>query len=72
METKLLPCPFCGSPAVMERNIGGDGNVLVHVGCSAYHSGHCGVSPRIDYAEEWEAVKHWNRRAPAAGERGGG
>jgi sarcosine oxidase delta subunit len=57
----LLPCPFCGAAAEIERHIGGDGDIRVHVGCSASLDA-CGVSPRIDYTEEWEAVKHWNRR----------
>lgn len=64
MSDALMPCPFCGSPAEMEFRIGGDGNILVHVGCSGNISGKCAVAPRIDYAEEWQAVKHWNRRMP--------
>lgn len=61
MSGALKPCPFCGAPASMDRLIGGDGDIRVHVGCSASMDA-CGVWPRIDFAEEWEARKHWNRR----------
>lgn len=50
--SKLKPCPFCGSKAVLLVNQG-----VYHVECS-----NCPAMSAIDYSREW-AETVWNRRA---------
>jgi Lar family restriction alleviation protein len=49
----LKPCPFCGGPAVSDRD-----NDLWRVGCI----NKCGVNPVVYADTEAEAVQDWNRR----------
>jgi hypothetical protein len=75
---ELLPCPFCGSPADLERDSDHHGEWF-NLGCSRHwgkvidpSSANTCLAGRIFYTEagrcEGEAIAAWNRRAdlPAA------
>lgn len=75
-ETDLKPCPFCGSPAELERDSDHHGQWF-NLGCSR----HWGKDPdftccagRLWYTEsegdEGEAIKQWNTRAPQSKQPG--
>lgn len=53
----LLPCPFCGSEAEIERL--GD-----HSRSTIYKCTNCGCS--LETGEEWDHGRDWNRRAALA------
>lgn len=72
MKLKLKPCPFCGSPAVLERDSDHHGEWF-NLGCAR----HWGAVPddqepciggRVFYTEietsEAAAIAAWNRRSP--------
>ena len=70
IETKLLPCPFCGGEAFIAIEKQCDGNVVYEtksVACSK-----CGVSTEkiicdgyyYCYYTDEEAIKAWNTRKP--------
>lgn len=54
MSVDLLPCPFCGSEAEIERY--GD-----HRQSTIYACTMCGC--RLETGEEWGHGENWNRRA---------
>lgn len=66
----LLPCPFCGSPAEIERENDHHGSWF-NLGCSRHWGkgtdNQC-IAGRLWYTEtetpEAEAVAAWNRRSP--------
>lgn len=53
MSEKLLPCPFCGGEAEIERY----GNSRVS---TIYQCTNCSCS--LETGEEWDHGKDWNRR----------
>lgn len=55
-EVGLLPCPFCGSPAEIERY--GDGRQSTIYQCTF-----CSCS--LETGEEWDHGRDWNKRAYA-------
>ena len=56
-EIKLLPCPFCGSEAEIERF--GTRSVS-----TVYQCTNCGCS--LETGEEWSHGRDWNKRAALA------
>lgn len=68
----LKPCPFCGSPAVLEHDNDHHGQWF-NLGCARHwgnlrhHEEPC-IGGRIfyteAYGEEADAIAAWNRRAP--------
>ena len=66
MTTTLLPCPFCGGPALFysaERRKSLSGIDDACIDCDA-----CEAS--LYAATDDEAVRRWNRRAPDPEHRG--
>lgn len=68
-DRELLPCPFCGSPAKLNRTIGEslwshDQVEWTQVQCT---NDDCGIATE-NHCEGWEPtpVEAWNRRAAAA------
>lgn len=65
-DHSLKPCPFCGGEAMLDNsgsgNVDGRGNSLARVWCPDPDCKTHGTA----YLEEWEAIKVWNRRVPAA------
>ena len=59
MSIKLLPCPFCGDEAEIERL--GD-----HSRSTIYRCTSCGAS--LETGEEWDHGKDWNKRADISGQ----
>jgi len=61
MSETLLPCPFCGSEAVLETTIGRKGyDACVFCDCSASV---CSVTCDDVSEAEIDAIAAWNRRA---------
>lgn len=56
---KLLPCPFCGGEAEIERY--GDARESTQYGCTM-----CGCT--LETGEEWGHGRRWNEREPSPGE----
>lgn len=58
MTTDLLPCPFCGMPAVC---VGGDSPTfkLARVHCTT-----CFANTGRNFNTRDEAIEAWNQRAP--------
>ena len=57
METKLLPCPFCGGEAELYKGFEEPDWYKCHVGCS------CGATMFTRYGDRDETIEAWNRRA---------
>ena len=57
MSTKLKPCPFCGSKAVLHKATTKDSHPY-HVRCTS-----CYCMFADWFAEEREAARRWNMRA---------
>ena len=64
---ELLPCPFCGGPAVLEEVDGPTVDpkvVSFTVGCNATDEAECmGYQSLTTFARRSDAIKAWNRRA---------
>lgn len=58
-DQKLLPCPFCGAEAEIERR--GDRRVSTIYSCTE-----CGCM--LETGEEWGHGERWNRRATPPGD----
>lgn len=56
-EPDLLPCPFCGEPAITD-NVGENGKALM-IECMAEH---CGVHPHVSCYDRRAAREWWNTR----------
>ena len=60
-EAAALPCPFCGAtPKIMPWHGGQFSKRTI-----ACENDDCDVSPCVTGATEGDALKRWNRRAPA-------
>lgn len=63
----LRACPFCGSPAMLERNAQGH---LYHIQCTgnALVNGRwpnrCGVQPCVESSDKDVVIAAWNKREP--------
>lgn len=70
-EAKLLPCPFCGSPAELEKDSDHHGEWF-NLGCSRHwgkdDKNHC-IGGLIFYTESEltvaEGIRLWNERSDA-------
>ena len=60
---KLLRCPFCGGPAVLEEIKDDGGNVRFSVGCTADEAACMGYQSLTTFARRSDAVAAWNTRA---------
>ena len=71
---KLLPCPFCGSPALLQRDCDAEGENWISLGCSRVTydvldgQTPCVASSPIHHPAHDEAVlvDAWNNRAAMA------
>ena len=67
LDTKLLPCPFCGGEA--ERYTIMEGDEVANVGGDVISCTKCGASSHVEFGEKANLVDAWNRRAsPSQGE----
>jgi len=70
---KLLPCPFCGSKALLQRGVDADGEEWISLGCSrvnyealSQQTPCLGSNPtRHPAYDEAVLIDTWNYRAPA-------
>jgi Lar family restriction alleviation protein len=62
MESKLLPCPFCGGEAFLHEGIGNDKHYGWSIWCCTFE-GKCIRPSSGYYSTEAEAIAAWNRRA---------
>ena len=60
----LLPCPFCGGEAVVEKWVNSYCGNIMSVVCDADD---CPVRPRAQYGHKQDAITAWNTRAKPEG-----
>lgn len=63
---EILPCPFCGSPAVLEELPSGlTKEASFSVGCDSKSEGACmGYQSLTTFSRRSDAINAWNRRSP--------
>lgn len=59
MSQKLLPCPFCGSPALIRQCMSDEGRIYYDVICR----GETCLTTMHDCATRQDAIQCWNTRS---------
>lgn len=59
-KIKMLPCPFCGAAAEIEKWHGGDTGHKRMVSCP---NEYCHVAPMVTGEREAVAIDRWNTRS---------